>query len=216
MGTNLISVAIADDHKAVRQAFMAALSSDIITFIFEADNGFDLIDKLSIKKPDVLLLDIKMPGLNGIDALKIIHEKFAEVKVLVFSAFTDQVYVSQCLQYGIYGFFSKTSEVAEIVKAIEMAHNNEVYLTNLIGTQLYRNYIVSFHKRKMDALPNFTNEEIKLIELMKAEKTTEEISEIMNLSKRSVELKRDKMREKSNTKTIGGLLLYAVKRGFIE
>ncbi|AEV97239.1 hypothetical protein A4D02_17260 [Niastella koreensis] len=212
-----ISLAIADDHRAVRQAFRNAFSRfGFLSVAFEAENGKDLIAELSRQQPDVVLLDIKMPEVNGIEALKIIHEKFPTVKILILTAYFDEVYVAECLQYGINGYLTKNMDILDIVNAIKMAFNNEVYLTNLLMDSHLKSYIVKHKKNMNTVLPEFTCEELKILELMKLEKTTDEISHIMHLSKRSIELKRDKMKEKANVKTIGGLLLYCLKRGFIE
>jgi DNA-binding NarL/FixJ family response regulator len=154
--------------------------------------------------------------MNGIEALKIISVKYPDVKVIVISAFLDEVYVAQCLEFGIYGFLAKSTGVAEIAKAINEASQNKIYLNNLIENRVIKRYLMSFNKKTQNLLPDFSAEELKILNLMKEEKTTEEISILMNLSKRSIELKRDKMRDKTNSKTVAGLLLYAFKRGILE
>lgn len=217
MSTHLIKVAIADDHKLVRQAIVLGLAGDAcISIVLETENAIDLIDKIPKYNPDILLLDIKMPGMNGIEALKIIAARYPEVKVIMISAFLDEVFIAQCLEYGIYGYLSKTMGIGEIVKAIKEAFANRMYLTNLIEDRMVKNYLISFNKKTQNLLPDFTNEELQILNLLKEEKTTQEISTLMNQSKRSIELKRDRMRGKANSKTIGGLLLYALKRGILE
>jgi DNA-binding NarL/FixJ family response regulator len=183
--------------------------------MFEASNGIELISKLKDYTPDIILLDIQMPGCNGLECLKIIYQEYPELKVIMLSQFLDAVYVATCLEYGIYGYLTKSTDLSEVINAIKKACSNEVYLTNLISNQLIKKYLISF-KRKVDyILPQFTVEEIEILTLLREERSTEEISHIMNLSKRSIELKREKMKAKANTKTIGGLLIYALKRGII-
>jgi len=212
-----ISIGIAGDHKAVRQAFKFYLSQhEDLHFILEAETGNELINKLSGNKPEILLLDIKMSGQNGLEVLKIISEMYPEIKVLIMSAFTDEIYVAQCLHYGIYGYLTKSVDIKEVVKAIYKVHNNEVYLTSVLSEQLLKQYLIANQKKTGNGLPVFGLDEIRILNLLKEERTTEEISSIMNLSKRSIEMKRDKMREKANAKTVGGLILYALKRGIIE
>ena len=179
----VISIAIADDHKAVRQAFKYFLSLDeSLHFVFEAENGNELINQLGYHKPDILLLDIKMPDRDGLDALKFIYNNYPEIKVLMLSAFTDDVYVEQCLQFGIRGYLTKTMDIQEIAGAIKKVFKNEVYLNNLMSSQLYAKYLSSFRKDSIPSLPQFTEEEIKILNYLKDEKTTEYISQIMNLS----------------------------------
>ncbi len=216
MSEKIIDLAIADDHKLMRQALITALSAHgSYRFIFEADNGIDLLSQLSQHKPHVLLLDIRMPRLSGIEALKIVSEKYPDVRVLMFSGMPDDFYVAQCLELGIYGYLTKSMEITSIIEAIELAYNFQVYSTNLLNNVLYRKYLVE-HGKKSQILPSFTNEEVQILDLMKEERTTEEISSMLHLSKRSIEVKRDKMRQKVNAKTNGGLLLYAFKRGLIQ
>jgi len=217
MSTRLIKVAIADDHKLVRQAIIFGLTENAcISIVLETDNATELIDNIPKYNPDIVLLDIKMPGMNGIEALKIISDKYPQVKVIMLSAFLDEVYIAQCLEFGIYGYLSKTMGISEIAKAIKEASENRVYLNNLIENRMVKRYLMSFNKQTQNLLPDFSTEELKILNFLKEEKTTEEISILMNQSKRSIELKRDRMRGKANSKTIGGLLIYALKRGILE
>lgn len=212
-----INLAIVDDHRAVRQALSKIISSyDNLNVVFEAEDGLSLIKSLTCNKVDVVLLDIKMKGMNGIEALKIIKSKHSDVRVLMLSAFFDEIYVAQCLEYGINGFLTKSMEISEIIQAIKTAFLNEVYFTNLLSVPLFRRYICDLNKSNSIFLPEFTKEEIKIIECLRHEMTTEEISKEMFLSKRSIEIKREKLKEKANVKTIGGLLLYCCKRGLID
>jgi DNA-binding NarL/FixJ family response regulator len=217
MSTSLIKVAIADDHKLVRQAIIFGLTEEAcISIVLETDNATELIDNIPKYNPDIVLLDIKMPGMNGIEALRIISDKYPQIKVIMLSAFLDEVYIAQCLEFGIYGYLSKTMGISEIAKAIKEASENRVYLNNLIENRMVKRYLMSFNKQTQSLLPDFSTEELKILNFLKEEKTTEEISILMNQSKRSIELKRDRMRGKANSKTIGGLLIYALKRGILE
>lgn len=212
-----IKIAIADDHKLVRQAIAHTLADNSsFKILFEAENGADLINKLPYYKPDVVLLDIKMPEMNGLEALKLIHARHPDIKTLMLTAFEDEIYIAQCLQFGISGFLSKSMDIEDLSAAIRTAYQGEIFVSNLLNKQIYRNYLKEFRKYDYVSLPKFDEDEIKILDLMKAEKSSKEISEIMHLSTRSIELKRDKMKKKSNTKTAIGLLLYALKRGIID
>ncbi len=213
----IITLAIADDHKAIRQTLKFFLMQEAnFNVIFEAADGLDLLQKLSCQQPDVLLLDIRMPRLSGIDALKTIHSSYPVVRVLIFSACSDDFYVSEALQYGINGYLTKYMDIGLLKEAIYAACKNEIHFNEMLSHQLLKSYMMAHKKSESYLLPEFSYEEVKILELLKAEKSTEEISEEMSLSKRSIELKRDKMRQKSSTKTVAGLLLYAVKRNLID
>ena len=217
MSQQLIQLAIADDHLAFRQCLKIALSQyPFISISTEAESGIDLIHKLSFSEPDVLLLDLKMPGMNAMEVLKRINEDFPSIRTLVLSAYMDEVYVAECINCGINGYLTKDMEINEIVSAIISASRNEVFYTNLLGNSLLKKYVTQYQKHQQPLLPYFSCEERKIAELLKDELTTEEISRHLHLSKRSIETKREKMKAKANAKTTAGLLLYCLKRGLIE
>ena len=212
-----IKVGIVDDHCLIRQGIIGLLSKfDDLKIILEASNGEELLKNIPNHIPDVLLLDLKMPMMNGTRTLKILNEKYPTLRILILSAFLDDIYISECLDYGINGFLSKSMRIEEIVKAIRIASQNEVYLSNIFSNTLLRKYVVENRKQDKKLLPEFTHNEIRLTELLSQEKTTEEISKLLFLSKRSVEIKREKIKEKANVKTIGGLLLYCLRHGILD
>lgn len=213
MSCQLIRIAIVDDHTMVRQALQKALTFyPSITVVLESGNGKDLASKLDEFDIDVLLLDVHMPYINGIEVLKSLYEFNSRTRTLVLSAFSDELYVSECLRYGVNGYLTKSMDIEEIVKAIKAAYKNEVYYTNLLSNPLLKHYLVKNKKSMENMLPVFSDDELLILNLLKEEKNTEEISSMLNLSKRAIEIKRDKMRQKANVKTVGGLLLYAQKR----
>jgi DNA-binding NarL/FixJ family response regulator len=217
MEKTLISVGLADDHTAVRQAFRHVLSLYLdFNILFEADDGIDLLKKLGHELPDVLLLDLKMPHLTGLEALEKISDSYPHLPILILSAYSDELYVAQCLQYGVNGYLTKSMEIDEIAKAIRLAYRNEVYFSNLLHHSLLRGYLVNKNKKAGNLLPTFTDEEIQILRLLCREKNTDEIAAELHIGKRSVELKRDRMRQKANVKTVGGLLLHAWQRGLLD
>lgn len=217
MSASPILVAIADDHRAFRQALVFTLSNhQDLRFVIEAENGRQLLTMMSTVTPHVLLLDVHMPEMNGIETLKILYERYRDVRVLMLSSFADEVFILQCLEFGINGYLTKNMDVSEIARTIRSAHNNEVCNSLLLNRAFQRNYALKYGKMEMQHLPSFTPEEIRILEFLRDEVSTEEISKLMCLSKRSIELKRDKMREKANARTISGLILYALKRGLLQ
>jgi DNA-binding NarL/FixJ family response regulator len=132
------------------------------------------------------------------------------------SSFADEVFILQCLEYGINGYLTKNMDISEIVRAIKLAYNNEVCDSFPLKKAFLRNYALKYGKTEGQHLPLFTLEEIRILEFLRDELSTEDISKQMCLSKRSIELKRDKMREKANARTISGLILYALKRGLLQ
>jgi DNA-binding NarL/FixJ family response regulator len=120
------------------------------------------------------------------------------------------------LQYGINGYLTKNCELSELIKAVKLAEANEVYFSRHMINGCAKKYIALHRKRVYDMLPNFTLEEIKIVELLKNEYTMDEIASSMGLSRRSIEIKFDKLRERTNVKSKIGIALYFMKRGLIE
>jgi DNA-binding NarL/FixJ family response regulator len=172
-----IKVAIADDHKAVRQALIRSLSvDDEFRFVIEAPNGKELLSRMAAIEPDVVILDIQMPEMNGIETLRLIRQLHKDIRVLMLSAFPNEVFILQCLELGINGFLSKDVEISEIARAIHAAYRNEMYNSMDLSRGLLRNYALKFEKSNREYLPVFSQEEIRILELMRDEIPTEEIS----------------------------------------
>lgn len=218
MNSKLITLAIADDHTLFRQCLVNTLqlADKNLSIIFEAENGSILLEKLSRHQPDVLLLDMKMPELNGINALKTIYEKYPTVRVLVLSAFLDEIYVAQCLEFGINGYLTKHMGIEEIIKAIYTAHNNEIFISNIINNALLKNYFSKYNKNAETLLPQFSNQEILILNQLKLGKSLDEISKGLFLSRRSVELKINRMKEKAGTRTTISLVFHAHQRNLLD
>jgi DNA-binding NarL/FixJ family response regulator len=211
-----IKIGLVDDHVCFRQALkITLLQFEHLTILFEAGNGNELFDRLTTLSPDVILLDIFMPEIGGLEVLKILSARFPKIKVVMLTCTMDETYVLEALNFGVNGFLTKYQEIREIVKAIETAYRDEVYVSNLMVNGFLRKYVLEYNKKSFTTAPKFSLEEIRIMKLLSMEKSINEISSDLHLSKRSIELKRDKIKEKANVKTTAGLLLYAFKRGLL-
>jgi DNA-binding NarL/FixJ family response regulator len=212
----LIKIGVVDDHALFRRLFIQTLTlNSNFSVILEAENGADLLEKLGKVIPDVLLLDVKMPKLDGIESLKILSEKFPAIRILILSAFMDEVYVAKTIECGVSGYLTKSMDFSEISTAIETAFVNKIYTTNLLINSILKSYILKFNRDHGHVLPVFSEDEIQMLNYLRDEMSTKEIADRMYIGQRTVEIKRDKMRKKANVKTIAGLLIYAIKRGLI-
>ena len=132
--TTVIKVAIADDHKIFRDGIKMALSSkENLKMIWEAEDGKDLIHKINIKKPDVLLMDIRMPEIDGINAIAMLRKEHEDVKIIVLTMYDDQQMISKMMEMGANAYLTKTTDPDEIYEAILTCMNDDFYFNQLVN-----------------------------------------------------------------------------------
>jgi DNA-binding NarL/FixJ family response regulator len=217
---HLIKLAIADDHKIFRDGIKTALMvKEDLKILWEAEDGRDMMHRMSIKLPDVLLMDIRMPEVDGINALQILRKEYATVKIIVLTMYDDEQMVNKMMEMGANAFLTKTTDPEEIYRAIVTCMNEEFYFNDLVNNAVMgklkqqKNVRHTFGK----SLPvTFTEKEIKILQLIAADMTVEEIAGVVFLSPRTIESIRQQMKTKANVKTITGLVMYAVRNGVIE
>ncbi len=214
----LIDLAIADDHKIFRDGIrMAMKNRDYIKILWEAENGKEMMHKLKVKKPDVLIMDIRMPGTDGIKALQLIRKEFHDIKVIILSMYDDKETITTMMEFGANAFLTKTTDADEIYKAIITCMNDDFYFNDLVNSAVLLKLQHKKTVRRFYPLPvKFNEKELKILKLISEDKTTEEISEDVFLSPRTVETIRQNMKTKVGAKTIAGLLMYAMRNKLLE
>src|SRR4029079_2993237 len=213
-----IKVAIADDHKIFRDGIRMALKDkDYLKIIWEAEDGRDLVHKMLLKKPDVLLMDIRMPEVDGINAIGILRKEYEEVKIIVLTMYDDQEMISKMMEMGANAYLTKTTDPEEIYQAILTCMNDDFYFNDLVNKAVL---LKLQHKKKVRQFyPNpvkLSEKEIKILKLIAEDKTTEEISKEVFLSPRTIETIRQNMKQKVGAKTIDGLVMYAMRNKLLE
>lgn len=213
-----IKIAIADDYKIYRDGLKLCLSSDNnLQFLFEAENGEELMKLLESNQPDVILMDLKMPLLDGVESTKLIRKKYKEIKVLVVTMYDSDKFIIHLMESGANGYLLKNAEPKEIIKAIYTVHENGYYFNDLVNKALLKKLVV-----KNNLIPSFNNDieltrqEQQVLELICEEKTVAEIGTQLLLSARSVEGIRQKLIEKIGVRNTAGLVMFAVKNGLTE
>ncbi len=132
---NLIILGIADDHKIFRDGIRLALKNrDFINVIWEAEDGKDMIEKFKTNSPDVLLMDIRMPHVDGISALQLIRKEYEEVKVIVLSMYDDKEMITKVMECGANAYLTKTTDPDEIYKAVVSCVNEDFYFNDLVNS----------------------------------------------------------------------------------
>lgn len=218
MTAQQIKVAIADDHKIFRDGIKMALKDrDYLKILWEAEDGKDLMHKLEIKQPDVLLMDLRMPELDGMNAISLIRKEFEAVKIIVLTMYDDQEMITKMMEMGANAYLTKTTDPDEIYQAIITCMNDDFYFNDLVNKAVL---LKLQHKKSVRQFyPNpvkFSEKELRILKCIAEDKTTEEISQVVFLSPRTIETIRQKMKEKVGAKTIAGLMMYATRNKLID
>lgn len=215
-----IRVIIADDHVLYRAGVKTSLSirSDI-KVIAEADNGMHLLNLLKTIDADVVLLDIQMPIMDGIATLPELKKIAPNTKVIMLTMVDDNSMITKLMELGANSYLTKTSDSEIIYEAIKTCHEQEYYFNALTNKALLSNL-----KQKNPVLPQqlspieaqLNDKETTILRLMCEEKSTREIADLVDLSPRTVEAIRDRLKVKTGSKTTTGLIMYAVKHKIID
>ncbi|HQW84512.1 MAG TPA: response regulator transcription factor [Ferruginibacter sp.] len=215
-----IKVIIADDHVLYRAGVKTALSAKKdVKVIAEADNGMHLLNMLKMIDVDVILLDIQMPIMDGITALPEIRKIKPNVKVIMLTMMEEHSMITKLMEIGANSYLTKTSDSEIIYEAIKTCFEQEYYFNSLTNKALltnlkHRNEVTP--QKIMQQEANLNDKEILILKLMCEEKSTKEIAGLVDLSPRTVEAIRDKLKVKTGAKSTAGLILYAVKHNILD
>jgi len=218
--SDVINIMIVDDHVLYRAGVKTALSSKKdIKVIAEADNGAHLLNMLKGIQPDVILLDIQMPVMDGIATLPEVKKLYPGIKIIMLTLLDDQSVITKLMELGANSYLVKTSDAEVIYEAIKTCHEQEFYFNSLTNKALLnnlrqRNMVSPFKTAHEDAV--LSEKEITILRLMCDEKSTREIAEAVDLSPRTIEAIRDKLKVKTGTKSTAGLIMFAVKNNLLD
>ncbi len=214
---DIIKVAIADDHHLFRTGVRTTLSTrKDIQMVAEAENGMQLLNLLKHIQPDVILLDIQMPIMDGLTTLPEIKKLYPEIKVIMLSMHNDHSMISKMMEIGANSYLTKESDSETIYKAIRTCYDEEYFFNDLTNKALLTGLR---NRRDPDPDPedvHLSDKEKTVLKLMCEEKSTREIAEMVEISPRTVEAIRDKLKIKTGAKSMAGLVMYAVKAGIVE
>jgi DNA-binding NarL/FixJ family response regulator len=214
----MIHVLIADDHTMVRAGIRALLekAGDLVIDC-EASNGQEAIDLADLHKPDVAVLDIMMPRLNGIQAAARIRESGLPTQVVILSMYSDEGLVHQSLRSGARGFVLKSSVSEELIWAIRAAARGETFLSGPVSSIVVENAI---HPHAGDPaegpLSVLSPREKEILQLVAEEHTSSEIAELLFISEKTVEKHRANLMEKLKVRNLAGLVRLAIKYGLVD
>ena len=215
MGT--IKLGIIDDHKIFRNGLKATLEDcEDLDLILEASNGKELVGLLTDKLPDVLLMDIKMPEMDGIQTATYVHQHYKHIKILALSMFNEDKYIVDMMKAGASGYLLKNAEPEEIIEAISTVYHKGFYFNEHLSITLIKQLVVNDHAEQPNNKADLNEREIEVLKLVCQECSNQEIADKIFLSVRTVEGYRARLFEKTNSKNLVGLVIYAIKRGIIS
>lgn len=217
---NAIKLAIVDDHELFATGMKSLLEPyDHLTVTLIAYNGKDFLNQLKNKNviPDIVLLDLKMPEMDGIETLSKIKNDFPEMKAIILSMHEDHQFILHLIKLGANGYLLKNSTIAEVVDAVNQVHSANYYYNDFL-VRVMRDGLLNADKYKSPAnnQSDLTERELEVLDLICQQYTTEEIGEKLFLSKRTIEGYRNKLLEKTNTKNTAGLIVHCINKGIIN
>jgi DNA-binding NarL/FixJ family response regulator len=213
-----ITIAIADDYKIFREGLKLCFSGDNnLKVLFESDNGEELLEALKTQQPDVIIMDLNMPLLDGMEATKQVRKKYENIKILVVTMYDNDKFIIHLMENGAHGYLLKNAEPKEIIKAIYAVHENGYYFNDFVNKALLKKLVM-----KNNLKPSFnhnielTEREQEVLKMICEEKTAAEIGKEIFLSPRSVEGIRTRLIEKVGVRNTAGLVMFAVKNGLAD
>lgn len=209
----MIKILLADDHALVRQGLRFILEAqDDMEIVGQAGNGNEAVEMAEKLKPDVVIMDVAMPGLNGVEATRRLSGSLPRTRVLALSMHKDSVYVREILRAGARGYLLKDSGDADLIAAVRAVAKGEGYISPAVSDAVLSDY----RKHVTDPLDLLTSREREVLQLIAEGKTNKEIATDLNLSVYTVEAHRGRIMEKLNLHSTGELVRFALRNGLID
>ena len=215
-----IRLIIADDQILFLEGLSLLINKfDSIELVAEVINGQELLGAIPVYQPDVVLVDLKMPVLNGIDATKIIKEQYPELKIILLSMYNDESIINHIMKLGANGYLLKNEEPHVLRDAIETVYKNDFYFNDYVSRALLKDVSTSRVKKAESVLLQklqLTRREVEVLKLICQECTSAEIAAQLYISIRTVEGHRKSLLSKTGVRNTAGLVLFAMKNQLIE
>ncbi|WP_405206188.1 response regulator [Aquimarina sp. LLG6339-5] len=212
MKKDIIKLAIADDETLFRQGITFILDKENnIEICIQAENGNDLIKQLNLTRelPEVILMDLKMPDLNGVETTKIVKKKFPEIKIIALTSYYSKPFIINMIQQGAVAYLAKNATPTEVINTINQVAIKGFYYDDNVMSILEEASLKS--KKKTRDSEYLTSREREVLKLICEQKTTTEIAEQLFISPRTVEGHRNNLLVKTGSKNIAGLVIHAIE-----
>ena len=212
-----LNIFIVDDHKLFREGLKLLLSmQDSINHIYEASNGKEFLENLPLTNADVILMDIEMPEMNGIEATKLALKRNSNLKIIVLSMYGDAQYYYKMIELGVRGFVLKSSGIEKVLAAINSVNNGDNYISEEILINLSKATEVKENKFGDNKENDISEREMEILFYVSKGLTNEEIADKLFISKRTVDKHRANLLSKTGCRNTAALVMYAIKNNIIE
>jgi DNA-binding NarL/FixJ family response regulator len=213
MNMKQIELLIADDHTLLRDGMRALLeSTERIKVLAEANDGIEVMELLKKHQPDIVLMDIGMPRMNGLDATKLITQNYSDIRVLILSMHANEEYALRALRAGAAGYILKEARKQELLHAIETVASGGTYLSPKVSQHVIENYVQSVGANK-SPLEKLTPRQRETLKLIAEGRSNREIASMLDLSIKTVETHRTQLMERLDIHDVAGLVRFAIKSG---
>ncbi|MBS1636736.1 MAG: response regulator transcription factor [Bacteroidetes bacterium] len=211
-----IKLAVVDDQELFRRGIISLLKeNEELSVVIEAQNGKELVDAMKRRKPNIVLLDIEMPIMDGIATTEYLHATYPDVKILILTMHDDDEFVIHLIDKGAHGFLLKNNSIDVVVDAIYSIMGNGYYFNDHVSKMMIKGLVRS-KKIKPNFNPvNLSDREIEVIKLICKEHTTSEISTKLCLSVRTVDNHRESILEKTGARNVAGIVMFAIKNNLL-
>lgn len=205
-----INILLVDDHALVREGIKNSLQGqEHLDVIGEARDGKEALALLAQAKPDVVIMDINMPGMGGVDATRSIKSRYPEINILVLTMYNEEAQIRELLKSGALGYILKSTSMAELVEAIEVVSKGETYFAKEVSSKIMNQLVKGNNRSKLEV--SLTNRETQILKMISEEYTNHEIAQKLFISSRTVDTHRRNLIQKLNAKNTAGLVRYAIK-----
>lgn len=213
----MIRVIIADDHSLVREGIIAFLKlCDDMEVVGEASDGLEAVEKAERLKPDIILLDINMPKLGGLEATLEIKRRVPDVRILILTQYDDREYISRLLKAGVSGYILKKAAGSDLISAIRAVKRGELYLHPSIAKEVVKGYLNKEKAPQEDSYEKLTEREKEVLKLISEGYTYKEIASMLGISVKTAIAHHTKISEKLNIHSRAGLIKFAIQKGIIK
>jgi two-component system, NarL family, response regulator NreC len=213
-----VRILVADDHTLFRQGLRRVLQEqpgwDVVA---EASDGAEAVSRTVELEPNVAILDIAMPRLNGVDATRQIVRRLPDVRVLIVSMYSEEVFVSQALQAGAHGFLLKDAADSDLVRAVTDLLNGKSFFSPAVSKVVLNDYVRQLAARGVtDRFDTLSEREREVFQLIAEGNSNKDIAGLLNISPGTVETHRARIMEKLDVHSVAEIVLYAVRKGIVR